>query len=113
MKILFLLTIFLFVLTIGASAQECPSDKVCITPQAARKAVENAEAVKAQAEQIKTLQQAVQDEKDVAGKLKIEFAEKAGETTALKQQAVRADAIITLLLKSTHKRCAPFSILCL
>jgi hypothetical protein len=115
MKNLCFIIIFLFAGVIGIKAQDiptaqCPSDMVCISRQAAQKAVENAETVKAQSIQIETLKQAVQDEKDVANKLKIEYAETKGELTAVKQNAVSDRAIIDLLLKSVKKKCLPLSI---
>lgn len=113
MKILCIAITFLLFAAVGIKAQECPADKVCISPEAARKAIENAETVKAQAEQIKTLTGALNDEKEVANKLKIEFAETKGELTALKQNAVSDRAIIELLLKNSKKKCMPFSIICL
>lgn len=113
MKKFLILAIFLFTVAVSASGQECPADKVCISPQAARKAIADAETVKAQEAQIKGLEQAVKDEKDVAEKLKIEYAEARGELTALKQNAVSDRAIIELLLKNSKKKCYPFSILCL
>lgn len=88
----------------------CPADKVCISREAALKAVENAETVKAQAVQIEALKKAIDDEKDVANALKIQFAEKSGENTALKQNAVADRAIIELLLKSVKKKCMPLSV---
>jgi hypothetical protein len=65
MKNLCFIIIFLFAGVIGIKAQDiptaqCPSDMVCISRQAAQKAVENAETVKAQSMQIDSLKQAVQ-----------------------------------------------------
>lgn len=107
MKKLCLITIFLFCVGVaGAQTNDC----VCISRAAAEKALVDADTVKAQAAEIAVLKQALLDEKLVAVKLKIEFAEKSGELTALKQNAVSDRAIIDLLLKNTKKKCLPLSI---
>ena len=112
MKNLCFITIFLLAGVVGVSAQanDCPADKVCLSRAAAQKALVDADTVKAQAAEIAVLKQALLDEKLVAVKLKIEFAEKSGELTALKQNAVSDRAIIDLLLKNTKKKCLPLSI---
>jgi transcription elongation factor len=113
MRLIIITTFILLSAIVGVKAQDaqqCPVDMVCLSRPAALKAVENAATVKAQAEQIKTLQQAVQDEKEVANKLKIEYAETKGELTAVKQNAVSDRAIIDLLLKSVKKKCMPLSL---
>ena len=114
MNILRLLLILFVALLIGAmtaNAQtECPPDKVCITREAALKAIQDGDTVKAQAGQIDTLNKAISDLKDALNKMRVEFATASGENTQLKQQQVRDAAIIELLLKSTKKKCMPFSI---
>lgn len=108
----------LFVFVVTASAQsavssECPPDKVCISPEAARQALEDSDTVKFQKTEITTLKQAVEDFRKELNNMRIEFARVSGEATALKQNAVSDRAIIDILVKHSRKRCAPFSILCL
>lgn len=106
------LLVFLFNARGNAQAAECQFSSGCVTVSraAAEKALVDADTVKAQAAEIAVLKQALLDEKLVAVKLKIEFAEKSGELTALKQNAVSDRAIIDLLLKNTKKKCLPLSI---
>lgn len=113
MKYLLTGTFILLGFVASVKAQECPADKVCISPEAARKAITDDATVKAQAVQIKDLQQAVLDEKANTHKIEVQFAEVSGENTALKQNAVSDRAIIEVLLKNSKKKCMPFSILCL
>lgn len=112
---------FIFILLLagvaGVSAQssECQFSSGCVTVSraVAEKALVDAETVKAQAAEIAALKQALSDEKAVAEKLKLEFAEKSGENTALRQNDVANRAIIELLVKKVGKKCSPLSILCL
>jgi len=109
-RILLLIGVVLF-LSVGAYSQtQCPENMVCISPAAARKALVDADTVKAQAEQIKALEQAVKDAQDNTHKMAIEFAKVSGELTATKQNAISDRAIIDLLLKSAKKKCMPFSV---
>lgn len=112
MKTLYLLIFIGFITAGTALGQECPHPSGCVTisREAAIKALADDATVKAQAAEIAVLKQALLDEKLVAVKLKIEFAEKSGELTALKQNAVSDRAIIDLLLKNTKKKCLPLSI---
>lgn len=111
MKYLALIAVFL-VLPATASAQsvDCPANFVCITPAAAKKFIELDETVKAQVTEIATLKQSITDYKDLLNKMRVEYAEKAGENTALKQNAISDRAIMEVLLKNTKKKCLPFSI---
>lgn len=110
MKQILIITTILLTAAIGVKAQDCPADKVCISPATARKAIADDATVKAQVIEIAALKQAIQDEKDVATKVKIEYAEKVGENTALKQNDVSNRAIIEILLKNSKKKCLPFSL---
>lgn len=89
---------------------ECPVDKVCVSRAVAEKALVDAETVKAQASEIETLKQALNDERALTAKMKIEYATQVGENSALKQNAVSDRAIITELLKYTKKKCMPLSV---
>jgi hypothetical protein len=109
-----ILGIFLLLLcgTFHAAAQtvECPVDKVCITRDAALKALADADAVVAQKAELAVKDQAIADLKELLNKMRIEFAEKSGENTALKQNAVSDRAIIDILIKGQKKKCMPLSI---
>lgn len=114
-KPLFIIAFLIYVCAVNISAQtvECPPDKVCISPEAARQALEDSDTVKAQKAEIATLRQAIEDFRKELNNMRIEFARVSGEATALKQNAVSDRAIIDILVKNSRKRCAPFSILCL
>ncbi len=110
MKKLFALSIIFFALAITAMSQECPVGRICLTPEQARIALENADKVKVLEAYVKTLETAQNDYKAEISKVRIEYAEKVGENTALKQNAVSDRAIIEILLKSSKKKCMPFSV---
>lgn len=104
MKKLLTFGIVFFALAISAMAQECPTGMVCLTPQQARIALENADKVVALESENKVLTQAVKDAQDNTHKMAIEFARVSGENTALKQNAVSDRAIIEILLKSAKPK---------
>ncbi len=83
---------------------DCPPDKVCISPEAARKALADADRVKALEAEVKVKDQAIADFRDLLNKMRIEFAEKVGENTALRQNAVQDRAIIDILLKNVRPK---------
>lgn len=116
MKKLIFLTIYLtLLLTISLSVrgqEACPTDKVCISPAAARQALVDSDTVAAQKIELEAKEKAIADMRDELNKMRIEFARTSGELTATKQNAVSDRAIIELLLKSAKKKCFPFS-LCL
>lgn len=91
-------------------AQTCPVDMVCITPAAARQALADSDTVKAQKSELAVKDQAIADLKELLANMRIQFAEKSGENTALKQNAVSDRAIITELLKYSKKKCMPLSV---
>lgn len=76
-----------------------PSGCVVISRDAAIKALEDADARKALEAEVKTKDQAIADFRDLLNKMRIEFAEKSGENTALKQNAVSDRALIEILVK--------------
>lgn len=92
MKILITFSIILFASTFAYSQDACPADKVCISPAAARQALVDSDTVKAQ-------EKAIADLKDELNKMRVQFAEKSGENTALKQNAVSDRALIEILVK--------------
>jgi len=105
------ITFFLFAV-VSINAQECPHPSGCVTVSrdVALKALADSDTVKAQANELAVKDTAIEDMRKELNQMRIQFAEKAGENTALKQSAVRTDAIIDLLLKNTKKKCLPFSI---
>ena len=103
-RLLFLLTLIFLASFTAYSQTQCPPDMVCITPEAARKALTDADTVKAQALEIKALEQAVKDAQDNTHKMAIEFAKVSGENTVLRQQQVRDMALVDLALQQTKKK---------
>ena len=97
-------------LTVTNAQTECPADKVCLSPEAARAAIVAGDTVKAQQIELAAKEKAIADMRDELNKMRIEFARTSGELTATKQNAVSDRAIIELLLKSTKKKCFPFSL---
>jgi len=75
-----------------------------LTPEQARIALENADKVKVLEAYVKTLETAQNDYKAEISKVRIEYAEKVGENTALKQNDVSNRAIITVLLQSVRPK---------
>ena len=114
MKKLFLATLMLFSGVLITNAQtDCtatPQNCVLITREAAIKALNDSDRVKALEAEIKVKDEAYDAQKDLLNQMRIEFAAKSGENTALKQNAVSDRAIIELLLKNTKKKCLPFSV---
>lgn len=78
---------------------DCPPDKVCITREAALKAIADADRVKALEAEIKVREKAHEDLKILLADMRVEFARCSGETTILKQRAVSDAAMIELLSK--------------
>lgn len=83
----------------GMAQTDCPADKVCISREAAQKALENADRVVALEAEIKVKDKAIEDLKTLLADMRVEFARCSGETTILKQRAVSDAAMIELLSK--------------
>ena len=95
----------LFACCSHAHAQEpCPSDKVCISREAAVKAVADAKTVDAQKVEIDALNKAIADYKQQLNDMRVQFAEMSGEATILKQRAVSDAAMIQLLMQNVKKK---------
>lgn len=92
------------VATFAQSASPCPSGLVCISPQAARKALQDSDTVKAQEQQILDLKKAILDEKSVTLDVKIELAKTTGQLTGVQGENVTLRALVDLLVKSTRKK---------
>lgn len=104
------------------------AQQVCISQEAAQKAVENAKLIPVLEEKIQIQDQAlaekdksikeIQDvarknQDDLEARLKateIELARLSGQLTAKEAEATRNLALIDVLLKSTKKKCLPFSV---
>lgn len=82
-----------------AAQTSCPPDLVCITRDAALKALADADRVKALEAEIKVKDQAYADLGKLLNDMRVEFARCSGETTILKQRAVSDAAMIELLSK--------------
>lgn len=106
MKKLCLISIFLFCIAGVSMAQssECPAGMVCISPDAARKALQDSDTVKAQAVQIDTLKKAIDDTKQIVNDLKVELAKTTGQLTGAQQSMVDARAVITVLSANCKAR---------
>jgi hypothetical protein len=86
----------------AASAQAvstCPDGFVCITPAAARAALEAGDRAKALEAEIKAKEQAIVDLKAAVADMRVNYAEAKGENTILKQRAVSDAAEKDLLFK--------------
>lgn len=98
LTILFCL-LWLTLLASNATAQECPPDMVCISREAAQKALEAGDKAKALEAELKANQEAYTKLKDALNEMRVEFARASGELTACKQNDVSNRAIIEVLLK--------------
>ncbi len=99
MKILFSIALVLVFSFVAYSQQDCPADRVCLTREAALTALQNADKVVALEKENLTLTEALNDLKAEVNKMRVEYAEKVGENTALKQNAVSDRALIEILIK--------------
>lgn len=105
MKTIGMLCVILFVSVVGYSQQaECPAGMVCLTPEAARAALEAGDAKKALEKQVIVLEQALKDSQLSEHKMALEFSRVSGENTILKQQQIRDIALVDLALKQTKKK---------
>lgn len=107
-----LLVLFLFAGT-AYSQSECstaPEKCVLITREAAVRALQDSDRVKALEKENLTLTEALNAIKVELNKIRVEYAEKVGENTALKQNAISDRAIITAIVPLMRKKCMPLSI---
>lgn len=89
-------------LTLPALSQQpepCPQNFVCISREAALKAIADADRVKALETEIKVKDKAIEDLKQLLADMRVNYAECKGEATILKQRAVSDAAMIELLSK--------------
>lgn len=86
------------------AADGCPANLVCISREAALKALADSDRVKALEAEIKVKDTAIDGLKAEISNLRVEFARASGELTGLKTSAVRDGAIIELLLKNARPK---------
>ncbi len=101
-----LLVLFLFAGT-AYSQSECstaPEKCVLITREAAIRALQDSDRGKALEKENLTLTEALNAIKVELNKIRVEYAEKVGENTALKQNAISDRSIIEILLKSAKPK---------
>lgn len=90
---------------IAQSTNNCPQGMVCITPEAARAALEAGDRAKALQTELDTLKsQTIPQLKDALADMRVQYAETKGEVTILKQRAVSDAALIELLTKMIRKK---------
>jgi hypothetical protein len=90
---------FVLSLTAHAQAPQCPDGFVCITPAAARAALEAGDKAKALEAEGQAKDKAIADLKQINTDLKIDLAKTTGELTGEQSANVQNRAIIELLLK--------------
>lgn len=88
-----------FSVTAAAQPSQCPPGMVCISPEAARKALENADTVEAQKKEIEVLKQAIADQRNLTADVKIELARTVGEKTRLEIEVPRLSALLEVCMK--------------
>ena len=89
-------------------ATTCPPDLVCISREAALKALADADKVKALEAFVKVLEQASKDKSTEIETMRREFIQASVEATFYKQQVALLRLDIEKLLKMT--KCKPFAI---
>lgn len=100
-KLIFLLAmVFLGSCNYAYAQAECPADKVCISRAAAIQALQDSDTVKAQADELKAKDQAIEDLKKIIVGLKIDLAKMTGDKTGAEQMVVRLTAVIDFMLKN-------------
>lgn len=102
--LLILFCVLLFGYQAANAQSQCPENMVCITRDAALKALADADRVKALESEIAAKDKAYADLKDVLAEMKTEFARCSGESTILKQRAVSDAAMIELLSKMVRPK---------
>jgi hypothetical protein len=90
---------FLTATALSQQPEPCPQNFVCISREAALKALADADRVRALEAEIPVKNKAIDDLKQLLADMRVEFARCSGETTILKQRAVSDAAMIELLTK--------------
>jgi len=100
MRNILIIAISFFIFGITANAQTaCPENLVCISREAALKALADSDENKALKAEVAVKNQAIEDFRKELNNMRIQFAEKSGENTALKQNSVSDRALIEILIK--------------
>jgi hypothetical protein len=105
-----LILIFASALVANSQQTGCPPQLVCISPEAARKALQDSDTVEAQRKEIETLRQAVIDQRFVTADVKIELAKAMGEKTQLEIANLRLDGNLTVCMKKRAVKVGIFNI---
>lgn len=88
----------------SSTPSSCPEGLVCITREAAQKALEAGDKAKALEAELATQKQAYEKMRDALNDMRIQFASVSGENTILKQQQVADRALMTVLVQNTKKK---------
>lgn len=101
-----LVTIALFAFAPLASGQstECPANMVCISPEAARKALETSDALEAEKKLTAAKDAAINDLKNEIDRMRIEVARLMGEKSQMEQDRVRQNAIMDILIRNSRAK---------
>jgi hypothetical protein len=86
------------------TTEPCPAGLVCITPEAARKALLDSDTVKAQSVNLAVKDTVIADLRKHLDDMRLEFVRADTKATALEKQAIRDAAIIELLLKMVRAK---------
>jgi len=105
LRIILILICALLIGAVSAKAQQtCPPEYVCLTPTAARAALEVGDKAKALEAENKAQAKAIDDLKQLLNDMKVNYATAAAEASILKQQQVRDSAMIELLTKMVRPK---------
>lgn len=103
-KLLFLALVLIPITAYSQTCQEQPQNCVLITREAAIKALEDSDKVKALEAEVIVLKQAVNDQREITTTLRVELGKAMGELTGSQQMNVRQTAIIDVLLKNVRPK---------
>jgi Skp family chaperone for outer membrane proteins len=88
-----------FAFSAHAQQGECPAGRVCISPEAARQALQDSDVRKALEAEVKVKDDAIDALKKELATIRLELAKAVGEKTGAEQMNVRLTAIVDVLLK--------------
>lgn len=104
MKKLVILSILFFSCAVAVFSQDVPCSGVCVSREAAIKALNDSDRVKALEAEIKVKDASYATLRDALNDMRVEFARASGELTGLKTQAVRDAALIEMLSKMVRPK---------
>lgn len=104
-KIIFIIT-FLFVgaFTVSAQCPVMPEGFICLSREAAQKALEAGDRADALSVQLDAQKAAYEQMRTALNDMRVSFATVSGENTILKQQQVADRALMTVLVQNTKKK---------